>query len=49
MKVAEFGGWRNQHTKLVEFVNTNAIKQEDIVKITYASDNVLFLFYYSEE
>lgn len=49
MKVEEFTGWGNQHTKLVKFVNENKVKQEDIVMITYTTGNCLYLFYYANE
>jgi hypothetical protein len=52
LKVAEFGGGigaTKKGEKLVEFVNKNNIKQEDIVKITFLSTSVYTLFYYAEE
>jgi hypothetical protein len=49
LKVVEFDGWGTQQKKMVEFVNAHKIKQEDIVKIMWAPNNWLQLFYYAEE
>ncbi len=52
LKVEEFGdgiGATKKGKKLVEFVNSNNIKQEDIVKISFLSTSVYALFYFAEE
>jgi len=48
-KVVEFGGWGGQEVKLAKFINEHNIKQEDIVRIMWAPNNTLHLFYYIEE
>ena len=48
LNVEEFNP-SNAHSKLVKFVNEKNINQNDILKIIWAPNNTLHLFYYTQE